>query len=222
MFPFPIIAPVLSVTEVDFVTSSSPTNYNGSITMPSDIQAGDVIVVGQMYYASTVDDALPGSGFTQISILSNYKAACESYTSCTSYKIADGTEGGASISGFGDKSVYSYTSAGVYVYRPNSPAASVAQVNKYTYEGTGDPAQNILYGSTSGAATVAVAVAGCNNYPSITFSGATPDASVDINNFGSDLRMRAYGANKGAGVDVTTDMNDAGANLFTSVLLEIA
>lgn len=223
MFPFPAVPPYIDLTAVSYVTSSSPTNYDGSITMPSNIQAGDVIIVGQEYGANTNDRSLPGSGFTQISVLSRYSALNEYYyTSCVSYKIANGTEGGSSISGFGDKSAYNYTSAGVYIYRPNNPVMSITQVNKYTYEGSGDPASNILYGSTSTAVTIALAVTGSNFYPSITFSGATSDANVDINNYGSDLRMRAYGADKGAGINITTDMNDVGANLFTSVLLELS
>jgi len=225
MFPFPTIGPALGVTEVAFVTSATSTQHNGSITMPSGIQTGDIIIVGQQWRGLDGDTAdYSGSGFTSISNL--YVAGSsivddDYYKSHASYKIADGSEASASVSGFADQDAYTATTAGIYVYRPNAEVSAVTQVNKYTYQGSGNPAQNVLYGSSSSAATIALAVTGSNNYPSITFSGATADAVVDINNYGSDLRMRAYAANKGAGVDITTDMNDVGANLFTSVLLEI-
>jgi|TARA_B100000035_G_scaffold247235_1_gene215927 hypothetical protein len=225
VFPFPTICPALGVTELAFVTSATSTQHNGSIAMPSGIQAGDIIIVGQQWRGQENNTAdYPGSGFTSISNLYNAGGSLvndDYYKSHTSYKIATGSEAGASISGFADQGAYTYNSAGIYIYRPNAEATAVTQVNKYTYQGNGNPAQNILYGSTSGAATIALAVAGCNNYPGITFTGATPDASINLNNAGSDLRMRAYGANKGSGVDITTDMSDDGANLFTSVLLEI-
>lgn len=225
VFPFPTIGPALDVTEVAFVTSATSTQHNGSITMPSGIQAGDIIIVGQQWRGLENDTAdYPGSGFTSISNLYYPGSSIvndQYYKSHASYKIATGSESGASVSGFSESSPYSYTSAGIYVYRPNAEATTVTQVNKYTYQGAGDPAQNILYGSTSGAATIALAVTGSNNYPGITFTGATPDASIDLNNGGSDLRMRAYGARKGGGVNITTDMTDVGANLFTSVLLEV-
>lgn len=217
VFPFPTIGPITGVTEVSFVTSATATQFNGSLTMPASIEAGDIIIVGQEWIKNIADD-YPGSGFTSIS---NLKISAYYYKNHVSYKIADGSEAGTSISGFADQSYDPNTSAGIYVYRPNAEVKTVTQVNKYTYLGTGNPAVNILYGSTSDAATIALAVAGSNKYPGITFTGVTADAEINLNNGGSDLRMRAYGANKGEGVDITTDMTDVGANFFTSVLLEL-
>lgn len=217
VFPFPTIVPIADLSRVSFVTSTAATQFNGSLTMPSSIEAGDIIIVGQEWYKNTTAD-YPGSGFTSIS---NLKLSSYYYKNHVSYKIADGSEAGTSISGFADQSANNSTSAGIYVYRPNAEVKTVTQVNKYTYLGTGNPAVNILYGSTSDAATIALAVAGSNNYPGITFTGATADAEVNLNNGLADLRMRAYGANKGESVDITTDMTDVGANFFTSVLLEL-
>lgn len=203
------------VTSISYQTSTSASNHNGSITMPSGISSGDVIIVCQSATKSTINQSPPtaayGTGFTSIGTDSVSRSDGQGdYTNmrmCLSAKIADGTEASSSIGGFMNDSK---ESAAVYVYRPNVAATTITAVGYVSDTSNANPAaQTITASGTSKAHIVVAHYNSRNTSPTITYSGATSDQNFDdIGNADCRLAARATGVSSGGGSNVTIDIND--------------
>lgn len=187
-----------------FGTNTAASN---SISLPASIIAGDFIVLHQ-FTRSAIGDAAavtPG-GFTNIHSLLNSQNR-----SMIDVKIANGTEGGTSITGMDD----SFDFKIVVVYRGDVPITGYT-VNSLNEEGTtGNPAaQNV----TSSSGTVPLVVLG--HYCSTgtvsprTF-GVTADAELtaDVNFY---IKYKIYNSSP---LDVSVDMDDEGSNILASLYI---
>lgn len=224
MFMMPMPSALTGVTTLSLVTSATSTEYNGTITFPSGIEAGDIIIVGQQY-GDTDTTAEPnytsytGTGFTSVG--SGYDPGIDwVYQHAVSYKVADGTEASAAIGGFMPQESGSDVTAAIVVYRPNYPATTVAAQDITSAATTGNPAAQVINASNSSYATICVGHAGGNNTPSVSWSG-TPDVTVSYSTGAAEISFRAEAATQGSGADITFDVGDTGSNHATSFYLEV-
>jgi hypothetical protein len=135
------------IKSASVVNTQTQISYNGSITMPSDIQEGDLILVcqitgrgGSSYPSITI---AYGTGFTGI----NYETGLYTINShigrfyykligAVSYKIADGTESGTTNTGFMNSGGEGYV---LFHIRANIAISSVNAIFITTSATAGDP-----------------------------------------------------------------------------------
>lgn len=146
-FPFPAIPPYLKATSLTLASSSTGTS--GTVTFPADINEGDIIIVAHGDRSASPSD---GAGFTEIAKAGNTNSISTDSGIILSYKIADGTEGGTTLSGWQNFN----GSWGCAVYRPNVAATSVAVQDTVAYAGTGDNTANTITASNSANPTISV------------------------------------------------------------------
>ena len=96
-----------NLNNISLINNNAYASHNGSLLMPSGIQAGDLLLVSNTAGSGGASiptiTVLPGLNFTLISsVTGTYSISTSFYrqTSVMSYKIADGTEGGTTISSF--------------------------------------------------------------------------------------------------------------------------
>lgn len=215
------------VSTVSYQTSNYAIDYNGSITMPSGISAGDVIIVLQSSYnLSGGPSAAYGTGFSSVGTVSNSWNSGEdmySHRTCMSMKIADGTEASSSIGGFMNGT---RECAVVYVYRPDTAATTITAQDVETQATNGNPTGHTINASSSTKVAIVVALGQGTNGGSINMTwSATSDQSYDgatVSSVYSGLDTRATGYDAGSAVDVTTDTDDAStANHIISCYIEV-
>ena len=203
------------VSTLTYQTSTSASDHGGSITMPSGISSGDIIVVCQSAVKNTFNTTAPtaayGTGFTSIGTDTvSYDAGGGSFNNlrmCLSAKIADGSEASSSISGFMNDN---REAASVYVYRPDATPTTMTPTGYVSATSNGDPASQTVLAGSSTTAHIVVAHYNCRSTsPTITYSGATSDADFDdIGSIDCRLASRATGVASGSGANVTIDIND--------------
>ena len=220
MFPFPVV-PALSDMNVTLAANTNTYSYGatGLVSMPSDIVAGDIIVVCQVKTNSSTatDYNSYGTGFTRAHYVGNGSDGCM----VASYKIADGTEGGTSIGGFISTST-GYEWANASVWRPSKSASTVAVQDKNSsgYTG-GDPAPQTLNCSNSEYATIAFGLGYEATNPQLTWSPDTPQLDVRYKGGTADMEINASAFKRNEGVDVTVDLPNAGNTALISFYLEV-
>jgi hypothetical protein len=198
-----------SITQVLSAISATTT-----ITAPSGIQAGDLIVLLDVSCGYSLPTAVVPTGFTQIININD----TTDVAAVASYKIAVGTEGGTSITGMAGT-----TSKVMYVFRGNkaAAAATVGDVgNQWT---SGNPtAQTIT--AASGTPPLVVfgfyssAQSGTVNPRTFTVGGVgAKDAELQSFADGAYLDCDtwiAYKIYNLAPADAVVDMDDEGDNNF--------
>lgn len=175
-----------------------------TITGPSSIQSGDLLILWDTAQNSVTPiptDTVP-TGFTRSFTIGISTPAFLRYTA--SYKIADGTEADATLTGI------SGTAGAVkamYVFRGNVPikttSASVAD-NQST---AGDPASQTA--SASGANTPLVVIGCYESSGTIDPRTFTPAKDGEISNPSNDHYL-AYKIYNDSPANVTIDMDDEG------------
>ena len=128
---------------------------NGTLTMPTGIESGDIILVYQIA-SEGLSGAYPigtikyGNGFTAVNgQKTNHIIGVSSYYTnlgAVSYKIANGTESGTSITGFinGISGSISWTHTGlVFILRPSGNISDISIINlpNQVFNNTYDPPQ---------------------------------------------------------------------------------
>lgn len=232
MFPFPTFSPSLGITEVSFVTSVTRTNTEGTLLMPSDIQANDIILVFQKYggyddqgspanYDGTNDN---GDGFTKIGGV--YQGPAPYYSGCiaASYKLASGTEAASTISGFMSYNTadrFNYNSSAIYIYRPNAEVSSVSAADVFTGEQVGGTISTTVNGTTSVESIITFGFAGTPNTATLTW-GTTSDQNSVVNNGYADIEVDVTSFRKGYVSDVTASSADSGQHFLLSGYLEVS
>jgi hypothetical protein len=184
--------------EVDFVASGSGSGT--TVTYPSTVLAGDILLVSIHTYANTLatGPATP-SGWTQI----GFAAATPWYSSpayrvmgALYYKVATGSEG-ASTAGFTFSADAGGTTYIVGMYRPTFSTASVTVGDLNQTSSTA--AETI----TSGSATGYKGVISCfawSTYAPPSFCTMSPTATLDV---------QVYSASGGQLLGVAFDQNAA-------------
>lgn len=188
-----------TVTEFASATSSDAT-----ITAPANINAGDIIVLeDRATNISTIPTSVVPTGFTSISNL-GWTAASVGIRSVLSYKVADGTEGGSTITGMSGNA---NTQKMLYVFRPNRAPSSVSVGSMHEEYTESAPADQVV---TTGSSDVpAIVLAAYGSSGTISPRGFTPAKDGEINS-GTSAYL-AYKIYNGSPADVTISMEDEGS-----------
>lgn len=178
---------------------SATSYFNGSNTAPADIREGDLLVLYE--YVATGGAATIPSGFTTI----HSNAISGGTRATSSYKIADGTEGGSTLS--------TTTSGGqndkiLYVFRGNVPIRQVVAVHSGHQDANGNPAAVVVASGSGRVPMVVIGGFGSTGAPNSRTMSPTEDGSAGGTNAGQSLYKIYNFANTPA--DVTVDMGDNG------------
>lgn len=210
--PFPGIFPVglFSGARLESLSQvlSATDNSGGAFTLPNGIQAGDLIVVLDMAIDVTgpVPTAVTPSGFTNDINFNDGNTA----RVMLSHKIADGTEGGASVTGMDAPDGESKLT---YVFRGNIPISLVSVQDIATEFTTGNPVSQTANAS---GGTVPLVVLGGYLTSGVavdprTFSPAK-DGEINVALGGLSDFWLAYKIYNSSPADVSIDMDDEGGN----------
>lgn len=170
-------------TQQTFSVLNAVTSTNGSVTMPTGILPGDLLIAGAMAGAGSSSTpaitVVYGTGFTAIrSMTGTYTISTFFYraTSATSYKICNGTEGGTTIGGFLTANGQSLI---VFHIRGKSPIVSVSNTITTT---TATAAAPPAYSSTTTTASDSIVYYYANtssSIPTIT-TNITPTLTATV------------------------------------------
>lgn len=197
--------------QLEFFASAvnSSTNNTTTIVAPSGIQADDILVFSNYvlnYSSGTVPSGFTGIVLTEVNVVDHR----------TSYKIADGTEGGTTITGM----TGSDFACGLLVFRPNfTPSVSFATWNS---EGTdGNPASQTVVSPTDKPVLVIYAAGSRTSVPSFSSESPAFDGTISVGPTGASLLIgfSAYVTNAPSH---TADVGDSGnRNTFHSGYLQL-
>jgi hypothetical protein len=197
-----------TITQVDSATSTAST-----ITVPASVIAGDLLVLLDLAFGSAPVANVP-TDFLTINNLSDGSNARQ----LVSYKLADGSEASASLTGI--STAGNTFRKSLYVMRGNSPAllATLAGVNsEFT---SGNPsAQNV----TASGGTPPLVVFGCYGCPAQTIDPRTMSPAKDGEISPQVSSYLAYKIYNSSPADVSVDMDDEGvANFLQSFYISLA
>ena len=186
----------------DSVVSSGST-----VTGPSGIQAGDLLVCWDVVVQTSTEPLIPLSGFTLIT--SDGDTGNDQYC-VLSYKIADGSEASASISGMSGAD--SNTKL-LLVFRPDNPITTANVQDATITQTSGDPGSEVISASAGAAPMVVLgAYAALTSISSESFSPAN-DGEIERQPgtflANANLRYKIYNSSP---ANVTIDMGDEGAS----------
>lgn len=206
----------LALSSLSFVTSAVVNNAisaSDSITAPTGIQAGDLIVFWDLRFETGTANA--PSGFT-IAVSSSVTGM----RSAISYKIAAGTESGTTITGMtGASQSYQVILA---VFRGNIPIGSVAVGSTHQEETANAPANQVCAAS-GGTAPLAVIATYSNAPPTaIATRGFSPaeDGEIATGSTHGFLKYKLYNSSP---ADTTLTQTDNGTfNTLQSCYLACA
>lgn len=193
--------------EVSFISSSTHSNYNGTMRMPT-CEVGDLIVVQQYAINDGGSPSGYGTGFTAIDFASNsyYSGGGYIYRAVrSSYRIAQAGDSGASKSGFMNGN--NGESAMISIYRPSKTIISVNALDLEKQSTSATPSPKTINCSNSAYPTVSFATTNC-----ISSFSPTPDTNV--------AGFRILGQ-KPTATDVSVSFFDAGRNLVLTHYLEL-
>lgn len=197
---------------------SSATSTAETITLPSDIIAGDVLLLIQAANEAGVPTDVTPTGWTDVGAAVNVSLAGGGADSRVShkYKIAVGGDASASVTGMnGGTSNHKI----VFVFRPTAPAIAIAPQDLAGEMTNGAPSAQTA--NASAGATPLIVIASFHErggaQTGISFS-PTEDGSVANTNI--DAFHKTYNSSP---ADVTVDLGDGGArNALCSFYLEIS
>lgn len=208
--------------EITFIASTTST-ASATITAPATINAGDLLILADSARNGVgAPTTVVPAGFTSIINTLLDTVVSGQVRNIASYKIADGTEDGATITGMNG----TITDTKIMLQFRRDPVTSVASVEDVTGEGTtGNPASQTVnaLGQVPPLIVFAVYKATSSSVDPRTFSPAK-DAEVNANDAGGpDDLWFAYLIYNSSPADVTVDMDDEGiGNLLQSFLIELA
>jgi len=208
MFPG-FIASAADALTLEFVTSTN--SEATTITAPATVNAGDLLVLFDLALGILIPTAVTPTGFTNVA---NF-ASSSALRGMVSYKIAVGTEDGATITGMDGQS---NERKQLLQFRGSSP---IATVTPSTFNGqgtTGNPTAQNVVASGGTAPLIVVAMYGSQSpIDPRTFSPAA-DAEISTNvNLYVKYRIDAL-----TGLDTSVDMDDEGNQALISGFLACA
>lgn len=205
------------LTALSFVTSAvvnAVVMVNDSIVAPSGIQTGDLLVLYD-YKGVTVSIAAP-SGFTTIT-----SDATATGRTTISYKIADGTESGTTITGMGGTN--GATSMILAVFRGNIPITSVTPASTAEQKTDSAPTnQTVTSGSGTPPLVVIATYENSASGSAISPRGFSPAADGEITT-GNTHHFLDYKIYNSSPANITASMGDFGtSNMLASFYLQTA
>jgi hypothetical protein len=188
--------------------SPGATSNATTIALQSDIQAGDLIVIGDRAKntdASTPSEVTP-SGFTRVGSGGGQDGAFTHSRIVVSFKIADGTEGGTSITGM--VATAAMTKVAV-VFRAAGPIETATAQDFEVHATSSDPADANIGSSAGTDPTIAIGLfASSGSTAAATLTDETDRLHyADVDSV--DLVFAIYDTSPG---DVVAAMGDAGSN----------
>jgi hypothetical protein len=206
---FPPGAAAVGLTTLTQVLSATD-SAGATMTLPVGIQAGDLIVLwDHAVSAATPVTAVP-SGFNSIA---NDTVGDGFNRVILSYKVAVGTESGATITGMTNNGTAVDLVKLVYVFRGNQPIKAVNVVSAAIDSIHTNPTAQVVSSGSGKAPLVVIGAYSCYD-GTINPRSFTPAKDGEINVTGStQARVQSYLAYKiynSAPADVTIDMDDEG------------
>lgn len=206
-----------AVTSIAYVTHTTSTG--GTITAPaSGIEPGDLLVLIQ--YSQSIPSAGPGTdvtpdGFTDMPpspSINGGGGTNRSGRMSGKYKIADGSEDGATITGMND----SLDDKILIQYRADAPLASLSVATAVIDATTGNPAQQTLLAGSGTPPVLGITAFGATGTVSPRTTSITPDHEMTSS---SHLYAHDFVQNSSPS-NYTWDMDDEGtANVLYGVYL---
>jgi hypothetical protein len=193
---FASAAPALTtLTQALSAVSTAPT-----ITGPAGILAGDLLVLVDIAATAGIPTAVVPSGFNTIANTTDGIATRQ----ILSYKVADGSEASASLTGM---AVGSGTAKVLVVFRGNVPIATAVAQDAAGEVTTGNPSAQVANAS-SGVAPLVV-VAGYGSSGTIDPRSFSPSKDGEVENQGGAIKaVLAWKVYNASPADVTIDMDD--------------
>ncbi|MFA5387038.1 MAG: hypothetical protein WC322_01425 [Candidatus Paceibacterota bacterium] len=207
-----------SVATLSYIDSTG-SSFSSTITAPAAINAGDLLILvdSGRNTVATPAEVIP-SGFTKFD---EYVDAGLFYRVTWSYKIADGTEDGATLTGM---LAIATISKICYQFRGNVSITGISQFSKVVQFTSSDPTAQVV--TASGGAVPLIVLVYYNSTGNIsprTFSPAKDGEENDNNDTGVvSNAWLAYKIYNSSPADVTVDMDDEGdRNLIYSFYLQV-
>ena len=214
--------PLISITQVLSSTSTAQT-----ITAPSGIQAGDLLVLADMACnTSGAPAAVTPTGWTAVTA----SVTTSVIRQCSSYKLAVGNEGGTSITGMtGTGSVAKV----MQVFRGNSPATSVTLGDPDAQATSNDPSSQTVTAASGVAPLVVFGFYGAVSsgvsagfLTPRTFTSASGGKDGELSSFANATNdtevWLAWKIFNTAPVDCTVDMGNVDLNSLMSCYIQMA
>lgn len=197
---------------------ASNTSTSSSITGPATIQAGDLLILSDFAAGFELTAAVP-SGFNIETNIAQFILR-----HILSWKIADGSEAGASLVGM-DTTAHAKI---LFVFRPDVPITEVTVASGGDEGTSGDPASQIVTGSEASSPVVIIGAYNLGNNSStasINSRAFSPAKTAEINvhpisTMDSWLAYRIYNSSPS---ETTIDMGDSGDyNFLVSRYFQVA
>lgn len=205
LIPFFIPFRGLTIAKQAEATSTAET-----IVAPADIQAGDLLVLLDFVTGFGEPTTVVPTGFT--SIVNTTDAT--STKQIASYKIADGSEASATLTGMTGLAIAKV----LVTFRGNAAIATIAASTPNAEITTGNPTVQSV---TASAGTAPLIVFGCYGATgAIDPRTFTPDKDGETTS--ATLLYLAWRIDNRAGEDTSIDMDDEGTNVLQSFYLEAA
>ena len=198
------------LTSVSFTDSATSTA--ATITAPASINSGDLLILHDVAHggASTPTSVIP-SGFTSI-----VDTDITKLKSILSYKIADGTEDGASLTGMNGSD---FNAKGLYQFRGDIPITSVNLSTVNSEATAGNPSSQNVSASGGTSPLIVIGAYGTSNAAGVDPRTFSPAKDGEIS--GSVEQYLAYKIYNSSPADVSIDMDDEGAaNILYSLYIE--
>ena len=209
-FPAGAFAAAAASVLTALVQVNSANSTAATITAPANIQPGDLLVLWQS--AANIGSPptlVQPTGFTTIS---NQPAGGTRFNMC--YKIADGTEDGATLTGM-DASAAGSDAKSLLQFRGNIPITSVSVVDLETQFTLGNPTSQTV--NASGGQAPLIVLAGYDSTNAIDPRTFTPAKDGEINSgVNHYFAWKIYNSSP---ADVTVDMDDEGDNALHTYYL---
>lgn len=178
----------------------SATSLIATLTVPSGVRAGDLLVFLDRVSTTGLPTSVVPSGFTT-AVTSN---DATNVRMITSYKIANGTEGGTNITGMtpGDFE----DGKALLVFRGNKPIRTASLLDAAGEVTNGNPASQVV--NASGGAAPLIVIAGYASNTAVNPRTFTPTKDGEVNP--DTLLYLAYKIYNSGPADVTVDIDDEG------------
>ena len=198
------IAAAAELTTLSFFASS--TSEIATITLPANIEAGDIIVLFDAGNEAGIPTSVVPTGFTSIFDVGTEIGVIDARR-IASYKIAVGTEGGTNITGMNSGEMEKVA----LVFRGNIPVTSVNVADIATEATSGNPAAQVI--NASGGAVPLVLVGCVNSLTNLGASDSFSPAADAVVSTGADTNVY-YKVYNSSPADHTLDMGDPGTGNF--------
>lgn len=209
-------SPLTSISLFDSATQGNSSS-SAAITVPSGVQAGDLLVLQDFaLHSGGVPTAVTPTGWTNIVDTSGTPARL-----MISYKLADGSEGGTSVTGMGDASNMKC----LYIFRGDAPATLLTASTPNQQNTGSNPSSQTV--SASGQTTPLVIIGGyaavAGTVSPRTFSpakdGEIEQTSVALLSADTWLAYKIYNSSP---ANVSVDMDDESNNYLASFYVQMS